>query len=134
MTSGLRISLYSYKTSIQLRLGIQRQVTYIQLQHVNEFNARYRFVKLYLDYDGDLVLESDFLFDFSAKKEEAAARLGNIMAIFDGAISSLKAMFDKAEDEAEADSTAGEAESLATAPDISGPAIGEATASDQSSI
>jgi Putative bacterial sensory transduction regulator len=116
MTSGFRVSLYPYGESIQLRLGIKRQGTYLELRHVNDFNARYRFAKVYLDRDGDIILESDFPFDFAEGKEEAAAKLGEIMAIFDGSISSLKDKIDEAEAETKTGSADSEEASSQAAP------------------
>jgi len=128
MTSGFSVSIYPYRGSIQLRFGIQGQGTYFQPRHANEFNARYRFAKVYLDDDGDIILESDFLFDFAARSEEAAAKLREIMAIFDGTARFLRDKIEEAGDEAKAGSAIREEESSQSAPETAETPNGEVAA------
>ena len=46
-TGGLRVSLYIWGDSVQIRLTFEGKGTEMQLRHVNEFNSKYRFAKMY---------------------------------------------------------------------------------------
>lgn len=64
--SGIKFLIipYSNKT-IQLRGGYHAKGS-VTLEAVNEHNSNYRFSKVYLDDEGDIVYEADFIFDLTA--------------------------------------------------------------------
>lgn len=94
-TGGLNISIFPSAKNIQVRCGIVREDYRIGLKDVNDFNARYRFGKLYIDDDGDIVLESDHLFDVQAG--DAAGSLREIIRIFEGLIRAMSDLIREAE-------------------------------------
>jgi hypothetical protein len=106
---GLNISLYPTDNTIQLRCGVVAEDYDVQLQHVNTFNARYRFGKMYLDEDNDIVLETDHLFD--VHKDNAVSTLREIMGIFEGLLNVMKRVIREAEKHVGTDSPAREPES-----------------------
>lgn len=108
-TGGLKISVYPTDNTIQLRCGVVAEDYDVQLQQVNTFNAKYRFGKMYLDQDNDIVLESDHIFD--VRKDDAASTLTEIMKIFEGLLNVMKHVIREAEKRVTVDSPVREPES-----------------------
>jgi hypothetical protein len=70
--SGIKFLIipYSNKT-IQLRGGYHAKGS-VSLKALNDHNSNYRFSKVYLDEEGDIVYEADFIFDLTADELDEA--------------------------------------------------------------
>lgn len=110
---GWKIALQFTDETLGVRCYLEGKDSHIQLRHVNEFNASYRFAKIYLDDEGDIVLGCDFL--FNAAKDDVTATLREVMTISEESIGALKDLFRAARNETEAAPSAGESQSSTAA-------------------
>jgi len=73
-----------HESGLQIRCAVDReQYPDFTSEHVNAFNANYRFIKSYIQEE-DIIIETDHIVDFSA--ENAQAICSRAIFLFDGAI------------------------------------------------
>jgi hypothetical protein len=70
--SGIKFLIIPYANkTVQLRGGYHAKGS-VTLEALNEHNSNYRFSKVYLDEEGDIVYEADFIFDLTADQPDDA--------------------------------------------------------------
>lgn len=86
--------------SLQFSAGIQAIPSEFGLEQVNEYNRRYRFASVYLNPDGSMVLQSDFLFD--PEHSDYADQLEKMLGLFEACSTELRqALFEVTEKDEE---------------------------------
>lgn len=84
--------------SLQFSAGILAIPSSFGLEQVNEYNRQYRFASIYLNPDGSLVLQSDFLFD--PEHSDHADQLEKMLGLFEACSTELRqALFAVSEDD-----------------------------------
>ena len=106
-TGGVKIGLIvdNDAEGLQIRCAFSEVGPDLSLERINEYNARFRYGKMYKDSDDDIVLEQDFLFD--PHRPDAADELRKIMSLFEGAIGLMKTFLVHSETREEAEAEAG---------------------------
>lgn len=89
-SSGYKF-LFSFASegTVQLYCGIMKPDGFsVPLSSANDFNKEFRFAKIYVDDDGDLVAQADFFFDPAA--ENAAQMVEQMTGLMDVAVGQIK--------------------------------------------
>jgi hypothetical protein len=79
---------WSEPGSIQLSAGLRTVPEYFGLKEINEYNRRYRFASLYLNPDGSVVLQADFLFDVNAS--DYVEELEKMLSLFEACATEMR--------------------------------------------
>lgn len=89
--SGMNITVYPFENdTIQVISAIKMPDGWEpDYQLVNSHNLKYRYAKVFIDDEGDLVLSGDFIVDFD-EPQAADRHITKAMEIFDGALSLLR--------------------------------------------
>jgi hypothetical protein len=87
--SGLKFIILTYPSSIQFYMGMKITKDEITCEDCNEENKKWRFTKIYLDSEGDLVLEMDLYLAFDGSK--ARDTFVEAVELWDSALGRVKA-------------------------------------------
>jgi len=86
--SGFRFQIQPYRDSIQFRCFIATNSDEnINEIFTNKINGLYRFIKTYIDNDGDIVVESDWWFDL--EKSDCGNIFSNAIGLWDLGLSTI---------------------------------------------
>lgn len=83
---GMKISIYAYENdSIQLVCGVNLDDnSEFGVEQANAYNRRYRYAKVYIDSDSDVVLSGDYFVEL--EKDTAPEYVRQIMSNFDACV------------------------------------------------